>query len=101
MPALVSVPLSDRSDLDDLRSKIDGSQGPVESRPFDGAVAVQILVPLTATSITLLRLWLKERYGLKKAQKVTIDGMTFEAHSAEDIAHILEAMEHAKDDTSQ
>lgn len=90
---IVAVPVDDQAELAELVSSVAGASETVESRPFDGVVLVQTLVPLTIASLPLLKAWIVNRFEHKKAQTVVLDGMRFEGMSANDVKTLLETLD--------
>lgn len=92
---IVGVPVDDQTELAELISAAPGASDPVQSRPFDGVVLVQTLVPLTLISLPTVKAWITHRFEHKKAQTVVLDGMRFEGMSAKEVKTLLETLDQA------
>lgn len=92
---IVAVPMIDQTELAELISDVPGASDIVESRPFDGIVLVQTLIPLTLVSLPLVKAWITHRFEHKKAQTVVLDGMRFEGMSADEVKTLLETLNQA------
>jgi hypothetical protein len=96
---MISVPVVDALDLEELTS-IQGTRT-LESKPFDGVVVSQILVPITAVSVPLIKVWIAQRFDHKKAQSFTVRGMKFNAYSAKEIERLVQVLEKSSGGSSQ
>ena len=99
MVASVQLPAGDRSDLDGLAADL-GDLSPehrAEVHPFDGMLAAQILVPLTAAATAVLKQWLETRAESRKPFRIFIDGVEFSGLSRPEVERLLVALTEASE----
>ncbi|WP_146081670.1 hypothetical protein [Clavibacter michiganensis] len=90
---LISVPAEDAKDLAHLQEMLSEPGQLIESKPFDGVLMLQILVPVTLASVPVLKLWIKSRFELRQTQSVSINGMNFTGYSPKEIEQIAKILE--------
>jgi hypothetical protein len=94
--AVVSVPLSDLKELNDLASATN-SAATVESRALDGATTVQLVIPVTVGTVALLRTWLLSRLERHKTSSVSWRGNVFVGYTPEEIGEIVQSLDADRD----
>lgn len=89
----VQVPEGDLDDLASLVRKLgDSSIEPLFAHPFDGALLVQIVVPITALNVAILRTWILSRKEARKAMRVVADGVDISGYTAAEVSKILNSL---------
>ena len=90
---IIQVPTTDRKDLDKLITQLGCELGDVlESRAFDGATLLTLLVSVSAGTAAVLRTWLMARATTRRSTKVTIDGKHFEGYTKDEVLAIMGAI---------
>lgn len=90
---VIQVPATDRKDLNKLITQLAHEPGDVlESRAFDGATVLTLLVSVSAGTAAVLRTWLMARATTRKSTKATIDGKHFEGYTKDEVLAIMEAI---------
>jgi hypothetical protein len=90
---IIQVPTTDRKELDKLITRLEHEPGDVlESRAFDGATVLTLLVSVSAGTAAVLRTWLITRATTRKSTKVTIDGKHFEGYTKNEVLAIMAAI---------
>jgi hypothetical protein len=96
MPTLVSVqvPEDELESLQDLTHLTDTTmEDSIVAHPFDGLTMVQILLPITAGTVAILRTWISERQKARKEYRIFADGLDLSGYTASEAVRILESLQ--------
>ncbi len=93
----IEVPLDDEADLAVLRDELQASMSPARSRALDGDTVAQLIVPLTALSVPVLRTWLVTRAQQRKSTVVSWKGRRFVGYSVQEVAELTELLSRTLD----
>lgn len=90
---LIAVPTEDEAELTALSNALHDETTTLDSKPFDGATVIQLLVPVTAASIPVLTTWIKARFEHRKNQSISYKGMKFTGYSPDEVEQLMELLE--------
>lgn len=86
----IQVPPEDESALRELALALEVTDPDiVRAHPFDGAVMLHLLVPLTAGAVTVLKTWIRSRQERASHYKITCSGIEITGYSAEEAERFL------------
>ena len=92
---VISAPPEEISELNELRDSLKDENSEVvgESKAFDGATVVQLVVPITIGTIAVVRTWIDRRFRFRGDQTITYKGIKIKGHSAKDALEILDKIQ--------
>lgn len=102
---IVGVPVEDRGDLEALMASIDGAAEFSQHRYIDGATYIEAITQIvfSAAAWATFREWIRARSDVKKATRVTMDGVEITAMTPKDVVRVIEligSQQHRNDDNA-
>lgn len=86
---LVQVPVEDARDLEQLAERVGQPAALSDSRAYDGDSLVHLVLVVSATSVPVLKAWIRARVEQRKATKVSYDGMELAGYTPDEVERII------------
>jgi hypothetical protein len=89
----ISVPASDRHELEDLCLKLEMNEEPFETRALDGDTLCTVVLSIYTATLPIVAVWLRARVTEKKNSSVSYKGVSIHGYTAGDATQILNILE--------